>query len=139
MYNKTGEPIPIIGAMQKEIEKRLETIPENIKKEVFPAKQFYKPKPTEDKPDGLKGRTIVSEVMSINDTLRTFILERKNDLDISEQAQKDGMVTMYQDALVKGLKGIIPIEEVNKMSVKAHEDLTEDMFTKKIDEGIQKI
>ena len=77
--------------------------------------------------------------MSINDTLRTFILERKNDLDISEQAQKDGMVTMYQDALVKGLKGIIPIEEVNKMSVKAHEDLTEDMFTKKIDEGIQKI
>ncbi len=139
LYNKTGEPIPIIGAMQKEIEKRLETIPENIKKEVFPAKQFYKPKPTEDKPDGLKGRTIVSEVMSINDTLRTFILERKNDLDISEQAQKDGMVTMYQDALVKGLKGIIPIEEVNKMSVKAHEDLTEDMFTKKIDEGIQKI
>ena len=139
LYNKTGEPIPIIEAMQKEIEKRLETVPENIKKEVLPAKQFYKPKSIEEKLDGLKGRTIVSEVMSINDTLRTFILEGKNDLDIAAQAQKDGMVTMYQDALIKGLKGIIPIEEVNKMSVKADEDLTEDMFTKKIDDKVQKL
>ena len=139
LYNKTGEPIPIIEAMQKEIEKRLETVPENIKKEVLPAKQFYKPKSTEEKLDGLKGRTIISEVMSINDTLRTFILEGKNDLDIAAQAQKDGMVTMYQDALIKGLKGIIPVEEVNKMSVKADEDLTEDMFTKKIDDKVQKL
>ena len=46
---------------------------------------------------------------------------------------------MYQDALIKGIKGIIPIEEVNKISVNASDDFAEDMFTKDLNQEVQEL
>ena len=77
--------------------------------------------------------------MLVTNEIRSLILDGKNDLEILKQAQKEGMTTMYQDALIKGIKGIIPIEEVNKISVNASDDFAEDMFTKDLNQEVQEL
>ncbi len=139
LYENKGTPIELTTSMQNQIEKKLETVSDEIKKEILPATHLFKPKKTDDKPDGLKGRTVVSEVMLVTNEIRSLILDGKNDLEILKQAQKEGMTTMYQDALIKGIKGIIPIEEVNKISVNASDDFAEDMFTKDLNQEVQEL
>ena len=139
LYENKGTPIELTTSMQNQIEKKLETVSDKVKKEILPATHLFKPKKTDDKPDGLKGRTVVSEVMLVTNEIRSLILDGKNDLEILKQAQKEGMTTMYQDALIKGIKGIIPIEEVNKISVNASDDFAEDMFTKDLNQEVQEL
>jgi type IV pilus assembly protein PilB len=61
---------------------------------------------------GYAGRQGLYEVMPITPALRELILDRASTSEIRKQAQKEGMLTLRQDGLVKVQKGITTIEEV---------------------------
>lgn len=61
---------------------------------------------------GYAGRQGLYEVMPITPALRELILDRASTSEIRKQAQKEGMLTLRQDGLVKIQKGITTIEEV---------------------------
>jgi type II secretory ATPase GspE/PulE/Tfp pilus assembly ATPase PilB-like protein len=61
---------------------------------------------------GYKGRLGVFEVLNVTEPIREFVLERKSGAVITDQAIKEGMITMVQDGIIKALDGLTTIEEV---------------------------
>lgn len=61
---------------------------------------------------GYKGRTGVHELMLPGDEVKTLINQRAASLTLRQQAIADGMVTLFQDGMLKVLDGITTVEEV---------------------------
>ncbi|MBQ2711961.1 MAG: type II/IV secretion system protein, partial [Clostridia bacterium] len=61
---------------------------------------------------GYKGRIAVHEVMYLSDELREMITKRMSHEEISAQAEKDGMVTLFNACRNYVLKGITSIAEL---------------------------
>ncbi len=81
--------------------------------ELDPALQFYSPKGcAECNNSGYRGRIAIHEVLEVKDSIRALIMNRASAQDIKDQAVKDGMTTMVEDALVKAGKGLTSIEEI---------------------------
>ncbi|MFH1223545.1 MAG: ATPase, T2SS/T4P/T4SS family, partial [Pseudomonadota bacterium] len=61
---------------------------------------------------GYSGRTVISELMAITETVRELILSGTDSGTIRKQAVKEGMVPIRQNAIAKVLQGITTLEEV---------------------------
>lgn len=66
--------------------------------------------------NGYKGRTGIYEVFAMNDAMEKLLVAHATTTDIQRQAQKDGMLTMQQDGLLKVLTGQTTIEEVARVA-----------------------
>jgi type IV pilus assembly protein PilB len=65
---------------------------------------------------GYSDRTALFEVLSINDEISELILKDPSELAIFKAAQKQGMITMEQDGILKVLKGETSIDEVVRVT-----------------------
>ena len=65
---------------------------------------------------GYRGRVGIFEAFLVDDEMEKFILTSPSIATLREKAIKRGMVTMRQDGLIKVLKGITTIEEVNRVA-----------------------
>ena len=61
---------------------------------------------------GFTGRISLFEVLAMTKSLAEIILKDPSEARISEEALRQGMVTMKQDGILKVLEGITVIEEV---------------------------
>lgn len=64
---------------------------------------------------GYKGRIGVLELIPVDNEIEKLIARSPSHADVLELAKKKGMITMYQDALLKVLNGITTIEEVERV------------------------
>ena len=60
----------------------------------------------------VRGRIAVYELLQVTDELKSIILEKPNDINIEKEAQRQGMITMKQDGIIKALQGLVSLEEV---------------------------
>ena len=107
----------------KEIEKiiieQMQGLPESTKKyftmpkEIFVYKAKGCPKCNMK---GEKGRIGVFEVLKMTHELEKTIIENPTIAKIAEEAAKQGMITMRQDAIIKALEGLVSIEEVFRIT-----------------------
>ncbi len=65
---------------------------------------------------GYKGRSAIHEVLVMDDSLRRLVLKHEDAGVIQEQARQSGMRTMYEDGLLKALKGTTTLEEVLRVA-----------------------
>lgn len=65
---------------------------------------------------GYKGRSAIHEVLVMDDPVRRLILKHEDAGVLQEQARKSGMRTMYEDGLLKALKGVTTLEEVLRVA-----------------------
>jgi len=63
---------------------------------------------------GYKGRQGLYEVMSMTPELRRMVLKSASTAELTEQAVKDGMLTLRMDGLVKLKRGVTTLEEIVK-------------------------
>ncbi|MGE4132449.1 MAG: type II secretion system ATPase GspE [Bdellovibrionales bacterium] len=61
---------------------------------------------------GYLGRTLIQELMLINDDIRSLIMKRADGATIKKEAIKQGMITFRDHGIEKVLSGITTIEEV---------------------------
>ncbi|MCK4571501.1 type IV-A pilus assembly ATPase PilB [candidate division WOR-3 bacterium] len=66
---------------------------------------------------GYKGRIAITEVMPISMKLREMILHEATTDELRDQASKEGMKTLREDALLKLKKGITTPEEILRVTV----------------------
>ncbi|MGB9743597.1 MAG: GspE/PulE family protein [Minisyncoccales bacterium] len=64
---------------------------------------------------GFSGRVGVFEVLIMTPSLAEIILKTPSEAEIKKEADRQGMITMQQDAVLKVLKGITTIEEALKV------------------------
>jgi general secretion pathway protein E len=65
---------------------------------------------------GYKGRLAIIEFLTMTDNIRKQIMKREEAYIIQQQAVAEGMQTMYEDGLIKALKGVTTLEEVLRVT-----------------------
>ncbi len=100
----------------KEIEKMPPAIRDSLKIEK-PLSVFTKgdgcPKCKET---GFSDRIGVFEILKMTESLSEIILKEPSEAAIKREAEKQNMITLKQDGILKVLNGIIPVEEVFRVS-----------------------
>ena len=69
---------------------------------------------------GYAGRSAISEVLVVDETIRTLVVERSSPTEISEIAQNLGMQTLYRDAIRLVQDGTTSIDEALRVSTMDH-------------------
>ncbi|GAH48854.1 unnamed protein product, partial [marine sediment metagenome] len=115
---KCGKPVKISALNLKKIKKALRGLPRGIKVprlakdlKVFQVKGCKYCNFT-----GFRGRVGIFETFLINEEMEKFILKAPSIAALRKEAIKKGMVTVQQDGLVKALKGVTTIEEVERIT-----------------------
>ncbi len=86
-----------------------------FKTELTNKTQIYEAKGCEECHNGYSGRVAVMELFEITDEVEHLILKSPAEVELKEAAKKTGMVTMTQDAVIKILRGITTVEEVERV------------------------
>jgi type IV pilus assembly protein PilB len=63
---------------------------------------------------GTQGRIAIFELFSMTKELEKIILESMTEVNILKEANRQGMISMKQDGIIKALQGVVGIEEVLK-------------------------
>ncbi|WP_434340340.1 type IV-A pilus assembly ATPase PilB [Motilimonas cestriensis] len=66
--------------------------------------------------DGYKGRVGIYEVMVMSDAISRAILDNANAMVLNDIAQKEGMHTLRQSALIKAVEGVTSLSEVTRVT-----------------------
>jgi type II secretory ATPase GspE/PulE/Tfp pilus assembly ATPase PilB-like protein len=61
---------------------------------------------------GYQGRVGIYEVLTMSDAIGDLTIKHAPNSEIQAQAQRDGMLTMYEDGLIKVVNGITTLDEV---------------------------
>ena len=77
---------------------------------------FFRAKPDKDCPDGYRGRIGLHEVLIMSETIKNLVMANATSDDVEKQAKKEGMITMFEDGLIKAVQGITSIEEVLRVT-----------------------
>lgn len=110
-----GESIPVEGSIMKMIERELDSLPEEFRKDIQIPAEVKNSAPGPDCPTGTRGRAAVMEVLAMDKEIEGILLEEANEQLIAETARQHGMLSMKEDAMLKAFEGIVPWEEVNKL------------------------
>jgi type IV pilus assembly protein PilB len=117
------KPQTLAPAVLKQVTTVLQAIPANSGYTVDMAKiQFFGPPEGENTCKtcnglGYKGRIGVYEIMTMSKEIENLILTGNvSEYQMEEMAQKQGMISMAQDGLLKALDGLTSVEEVLRVA-----------------------
>ncbi|MFA5997890.1 MAG: GspE/PulE family protein [Candidatus Paceibacterota bacterium] len=110
-----GKPFPIKDSIKEFLDRQFADLPEEHRRALPPFKNFYHASPTEDCPNGTRGRTGVFEILKMDKTLEQVVLKEPVEEKVFATARANGMLTMREDAIMKALAGEIPFEEINTL------------------------
>jgi general secretion pathway protein E len=68
---------------------------------------------------GYKGRQAIIEFLPMSDSIRKQIMGHEDAGTIQKQAIEEGMLTMYEDGLLKAIEGITTLEEVMRVTTES--------------------
>lgn len=116
--DKTKQEYEPDEAIKKHIQEALQNVPAEVEKPDLANIKLYRPGKSQENPFGYKGRITVLEQLIISPAIQEMLRDPfsvPTSIQIEQQARKDGMLTMYQDGLLKALRGITTIEEINRV------------------------
>ncbi|OZU89722.1 type II secretion system protein GspE [Virgibacillus indicus] len=67
---------------------------------------------------GYRGRIAVQEVLTVDETIKSMLLNNKSIAEIRSYAKKQGMVFLIQDGLEKVKSGLTSMEEIMQISIR---------------------
>ena len=65
---------------------------------------------------GYKGRIGIHEILENTPEIQELIVKRSTSLEIQDQAEKQGMILMWQDGFLKAAQGITTIDEILRVT-----------------------
>ena len=66
--------------------------------------------------DGYKGRLGIYQVMPMTEEIQKIVLEGGNAMKIAEAAKLSGVNDLRRSALVKAMKGVTSLTEINRVT-----------------------
>ncbi|KKT41812.1 MAG: hypothetical protein UW30_C0004G0011 [Candidatus Giovannonibacteria bacterium GW2011_GWA2_44_13b] len=101
---------------KKIIDRHLKNVPEAYKTAVPKTFNMYKAVGCQKcNETGYKGRIGVFEGFLVDDEMERLIITGPPAADIQQAAIKKGMLTMYQDGIIKVIRGLTSFEELNRV------------------------
>ena len=71
---------------------------------------------------GYRGRAAIMEFLTMSDPLRRLVLKHADATVLQDQAQQEGMETLYEDGLRKAVAGMTTIEEVLRVTTQQEQE-----------------
>ncbi|MCK5081646.1 MAG: Flp pilus assembly complex ATPase component TadA [Candidatus Omnitrophica bacterium] len=65
---------------------------------------------------GYKGRLGIHEILTLNDELKTLIMKKATASEIKEAAIRGGMISIFEDGMLKAAQGLTTLEEVLRVT-----------------------
>ncbi|MEK7537233.1 MAG: GspE/PulE family protein [Patescibacteria group bacterium] len=103
------------SAEEKIIKEAIDQMPEEVSKNL--AKTFSVHKASDNgcpecQGKAHKGRVAIFEILEITDGVEKIILSGLSESALKEEAKKQGMLTMFQDGILKVIEGMVSLEEL---------------------------
>lgn len=98
--------------------KAIMTMPEKYQKELLSNNGYDIFRPNLENPckkcagKAFKGRMGIFEMLEMTDEFEKIILGNLSEAAMREEAKRQGMITMFQDGILKVLKGVVSIDEL---------------------------
>lgn len=108
------EEVPMDEATRVMIDKEFADLPAEFRSKITISDKIVKTVPSKLCPSGTKGRMAVFEMFEVDKDMESVILKSPSELDIYNATRKKGVLTMREDALIKALRGDIPLTEIYK-------------------------
>ena len=104
---------PVTPELASKIKRFLGKLPKRVDKKDYENTQLFKPKGCAKCVNlGYKGRIAVFELLEVQDEMEALISPSVGESTIYKQANKQGMVTMQEDGILKTISGITTFDEV---------------------------
>jgi type II secretory ATPase GspE/PulE/Tfp pilus assembly ATPase PilB-like protein len=107
--------LPVTGKVKETIETEFGAVAEEAREDLVIPKNVYQAAPSSVCPRGTRGRTGVFEVLSMTPELENIILTEPSEAAIVKEAERQGMITMKQDGILKVLKGHVGLEQLSEV------------------------
>jgi type IV pilus assembly protein PilB len=104
--------VPMDESTLTMLREQFKDLPEEHRYKVPIANTMVQTVPSKTCPSGTKGRMAVFEMLPIDKDIEKVILDNPTELSISKIAREKGMLTMREDAIIKALRGDIPMKEI---------------------------
>lgn len=105
-------PSGVTDKIAEELERIASLNPLDAKRVIRPFKFYQGAGCAACNGNGYQGRIGIYEVLIMTEAIEELTLKRASGAQIQDQAQKEGMLTMYQDGLLKVIAGITTLDEV---------------------------
>ncbi|ETB63988.1 TPA: type II/IV secretion system protein [Candidatus Nomurabacteria bacterium] len=112
IHPSSRHEVPIDEATKLMISKQFEDLGEDFKNKLGLKDSIYEAVPSPESITGLSGRTPIFEMFKVDKDIQNAILKNPTEGEIYKLARAKGMVTLKEDAIVKSIKGEIPLHEV---------------------------
>ena len=105
-------------AEEKMISEAILDMPADYQKEYLSKSGYTIYKPNIENPckkcggKAFKGRIAIFEMLEMSDELEKIILGSISEAALRQEAKRQGMITMFQDGILKVLRGIVSLEEL---------------------------
>ena len=113
---ESREEVLVEGALREKLLKEVRAMPEDVRKDIELPPVIYGAKPSSACPKGTRGRMALFEVLMMTRGLEQIILQDFSEEKIEEEAQRQGMLTMHQDGILKVLEGKVGLEELSEVT-----------------------
>ncbi len=119
------QKVEATGSLKEEIEKSIAALPKELREKYQKDKyEIYLPQGCKEcNYKGIKGRMPLFEVLKMTPSLEEIVLKDPSAANLQQEAEKQGMVTLRQDGIIKALEGLISIEEVLKETMEREQGL----------------
>ncbi len=105
-------------AEEKMISEAILDMPTDYQKKYLSKSSYNIRKPNIENPckkcggKAFKGRIAIFEMLEMSDELEKIILGEISEASLRQEAKRQGMITMFQDGILKVLKGVVSLEEL---------------------------
>ncbi|MEN9552199.1 MAG: hypothetical protein RI935_576 [Candidatus Parcubacteria bacterium] len=110
-----GVVMEMTPSLQELVNTQFVDLPEEFKIKFQTNRPFFEAKGNQENPNGIKGRTPVFEVLSIDEEIEEAILRNKGEEEIRKLARAKGMTTIKEDAMLKCMDGKVPFIELAEL------------------------
>ena len=112
IHPNSKHEIPIDESTMQMFNKQFEDLPDQFKSKLNLGTTLYEAVPSAESASGLSGRIALFEMFKIDKEMQNIILKHPEEITIYNLARSKGMLTLREDAILKSIKGDIPIQEV---------------------------
>ncbi len=112
IHPKSKHEIPIDEATRIMIDKQFEDLKPEFKENLNIGETIYEAVPSPEAAGGVSGRIAIFEMFKIDKEMQGVILKSPQEQSIYELARSKGMLTIREDAILKSIKGDIPLKEI---------------------------
>ncbi|MDQ5901323.1 MAG: type pilus assembly protein PilB [Patescibacteria group bacterium] len=104
--------VPLDEPTKAMLSEQFKDLPEQYKSKLNIKNTMLQTVPSKTCPSGTRGRAAVFEMFPIDKDIEKIILENPTELGIQKMIREKGMLSMKEDAILKSLRGDIPMQEV---------------------------